>query len=128
MTDVATTDAGTISREKTDRLPRFKDSLARQLEDPAFAQAYDEAQREVRFGLALCELREARGVTQSQLEERTGIPQETISRIERGRIPSLPTLRKLAAGIDACVLIRPNGAVTLLPAESLSDGADRKAA
>jgi DNA-binding XRE family transcriptional regulator len=128
MSDKATTETETTTLPKADRLPRVKDFLAQQLGDPAFADAYAEAQREVRFGLSLYELREARGVTQLQLQERTGIPQETISRIERGRIPSLATLRKLAVGVDACVLIQPDGGVTLIPIEDMPNIGDLKAA
>jgi transcriptional regulator with XRE-family HTH domain len=41
------------------------------------------------------------GLTQSQLSERCGIPKPTLSRYENDHVlPSLPTLRKLAAALN----------------------------
>ena len=48
-------------------------------------------------------------------EARAGIPQETLSRIERGRIPSLGTLQKIADALGVQVVLRPGPAVTMEP-------------
>jgi ribosome-binding protein aMBF1 (putative translation factor) len=45
--------------------------------------------------------REAAGMTQVELAERSGLPQSHISRIENGKLsPSRATLEKLARGLD----------------------------
>lgn len=53
------------------------------------------------------EIRLARGVarlTQAELSRKSGVPQETISRIERGRAnPTMSTLEKLARAMGAKV-------------------------
>lgn len=58
--------------------------------------------------MRLREVRKARGLTQVQLAQRTGLDQATISRIERGR-----------GGIDYDVLDRLCGALECEPGEIL---------
>lgn len=49
------------------------------------------------FGVRLRELRDARGLTQQALGERTGIAYQTIAKYERGdSIPNWVTVEKLA--------------------------------
>ena len=58
------------------------------------------------FGAKVRAEREARGLTQKQLSERTGIAQTDISKLERGNAnPSLRTLQRLAAGMGMKVKI-----------------------
>lgn len=97
----------------TSRMLDMEDYLARQMQDPEFAREYEKAQREGGFALALARLREAQGLTQEQLGAKAGIPQETLSRLERGRIPALPTLKRLAKALHATVLILPDDRVLL---------------
>ena len=53
------------------------------------------------FGENLRTLRVARGLTQKELSERTGIAQSDISKLENGSAnPSLRTLRRLASGMN----------------------------
>jgi transcriptional regulator with XRE-family HTH domain len=52
------------------------------------------------IGLRLAQERSARGVSQSSLALRTGVPQSAISRIEAGReVPSLERWSRLLAGL-----------------------------
>ncbi|MDP9487620.1 MAG: helix-turn-helix domain-containing protein [Actinomycetota bacterium] len=52
------------------------------------------------LGDRLRELREARGLRQEDLEERSGVDSQTISNIEVGRqMPRTQTLMKLAKGL-----------------------------
>lgn len=93
--------------------PTLSEYLAEQMKDPEFAREYAKAKRETDFALALTCLREAQGLTQEQLGAKSGIPQETLSRLERGRIPALPTLRRLAKALNATVLILPDERILL---------------
>jgi transcriptional regulator with XRE-family HTH domain len=52
-------------------------------------------------GARLTRLREERGLSQEALAFKSGLSTSTISRTERAKhYPSLPTMRKLAAGLD----------------------------
>ena len=97
----------------TSRMADMADYLAEQMQDPEFAREYEKAQRETQFAYALLRLREAQGLTQEQLGAKSGIPQETLSRLERGRVPALPTLKRLAKALNATVLILPDERVLL---------------
>jgi len=60
-----------------------------------FARAYD-------IAMQIIELRESRGLTQSELAERCGIDQGDISRIERGSTsPTARTLQRIAEALDS---------------------------
>lgn len=102
-------------RAKVKKSPRAADLLAEKRQDPAFADLFGEDLAALRLGLALCEARERRGLTQHDIEARAGIPQETLSRIERGRMPSLGTLQKIADVLSVQVVVRPGQAVTVEP-------------
>lgn len=53
------------------------------------------------FGAHIASLREARGLTQEVLAERSGLSEATIRRVEiSSKSPSFNTLRRLAAGLD----------------------------
>ena len=57
--------------------------------------------REVRFGANLRRQRLAKGLSQEQLAEKTGIHPSEVSRLERAaRDPRLSTIVKLARGLD----------------------------
>lgn len=102
-------------RAKLKKSPLAADLLAKEMQNPAFAAMYEEDLAALRLGLALCEAREHLGLTQHEVGARAGIPQETLSRIERGRMPSLGTLQKIADALGVQVIVRPGLAVTVEP-------------
>ena len=58
----------------------------------------DEARR---FGRYIRQLREDRGLTQSELATRAGLAVDSVRRIERGQLsPSLRSMAKLAGGME----------------------------
>ena len=75
---------------------------------PTFADNLAKAREGTRLGLALTELREERGLTQRDVAGRTGIKQPMLARIERGQMPTLPTLRRIAQALNARVIIAPD--------------------
>lgn len=57
------------------------------------------------FAARLRTLREARGYSLSQLQERSGVSKGNLNRYENGhREPVLSTLLKIAAGLEASML------------------------
>jgi len=80
---------------------------------PTFAAELAKAREGTHLGLALTELREERGLTQREVSERTGIKQPMLARIERGQMPTLPTLRRIAQALNARVIIAPDTAIVV---------------
>ena len=87
---------------------------------PTFADELARAREGTRLGLALTEMREERGLTQRDVSERTGIKQPMLARIERGQMPTLPTLRRITQALNARVIIAPDMPIVVeaLPLEA----------
>ena len=78
----------------------FKNYLAQQMEDPAFAAEYEAQRLEYEAIRAVISARLACNMTQKELAEKTGIRQSNISRIENGSAsPTIDTLARIAAGL-----------------------------
>ena len=78
----------------------------RELEDllkiPEAKKAYDEFTREYEFRQKLAAARKAKRITQQEIKNMTGLPQQSISRIEKGTAQKQsPTLRTLLKYVDA---------------------------
>jgi len=86
---------------------------AEQMKDPEFTAEFEAKKRELDFAIALAEARDTRKLTQDQLAQATGIKRPMLSRYEHGQIPELPTLRKLAAALNARIIIEANGATVV---------------
>ena len=92
----------------------IKEFLQEQLEDPEFAEQYEQIDQEMDFALALAQRREELGLTQQSLASETGIKQPMIARIERGQMPTAPTLQRLAKGLLVNIVFTGVG-VMLIP-------------
>ena len=78
----------------------FKNYLAQQMEDPAFAAEYEAQRPEYEAIRAVIAARLACNMTQKELAEKTGIRQSNLSRIENGSAsPTIDTLARIAAGL-----------------------------
>ena len=78
----------------------FKNYLAQQMEDPAFAAEYEAQRPEYEAIRAVIAARLACNMTQKELAEKTGIRQSNIRRIEHGSAsPTIDTLARIAAGL-----------------------------
>lgn len=75
----------------------FKNSLEKNLQDPAFKKEWDDLELEYQIQSALIQARIDANLTQAQLSEKSGVRQSNISRIESGSVlPRLDTLSALA--------------------------------
>ena len=84
----------------------FKNYLAQQMEDPAFAAEYEAQRPEYEAIRAVIAARLACNMTQKELAERTGINQADISKLENGtRNPSVNLLKRLADGMGMALKI-----------------------
>jgi DNA-binding XRE family transcriptional regulator len=77
------------------------------LRDEAFRSAYEELAPEFQAARAVIALRATRGLTQEQLASRAHLQRPVLSRIEGAKaLPTIPTLERLAAALNAKVEIR----------------------
>ena len=72
------------------------------LKDPKAQSAFEEFEREYAFRQKLASARKANHITQQEIQRRTGLPQQSISRIENGTAQKQsPTLRTLLKYVEA---------------------------
>jgi ribosome-binding protein aMBF1 (putative translation factor) len=83
---------------------RFK---ARALSKPDVRKAYEAGLDDLRIAVRLAELREKRGMTQTELAAKIHTSPAVISRLERGRNVELNTLKKVAAALHARLTVEP---------------------
>lgn len=84
---------------------KFDDLLKEQLKDSKFREGFYEEQARLENAVAVLKAREAAGLTQRDLAEKSGVPQSTIARIEQGANTSISTLCKIAFALDKQVKI-----------------------
>ena len=72
------------------------------LKNPEAKGAYADFEREYAFRQKLATARKANNITQQEIQNKTGLPQQSISRIEKGTAQKQsPTLRTLLKYVDA---------------------------
>ena len=70
-----------------------------------FLEVYLEEKAKLENAVAVLKAREAAGLTQRDLAKKSGVPQSTIARIEKGANTSLSTMCKIAFALDKQVKI-----------------------
>ena len=73
--------------------------------NPEFLEVYLEEKAKLENAVAVLKAREAAGLTQCDLAKKSGVPQSTIARIEKGANTSLSTMCKIAFALDKQVKI-----------------------
>lgn len=68
--------------------------------NPEFLEVYLEEKAKLENAVAVLKAREAAGLTQRDLAKKSGVPQSTIARIEKGANTSLSTMCKIAFALD----------------------------
>lgn len=87
----------------------YHDLLKARFDSPGFGEEYAKAKIEAEFAVALARAREARGLTQAQLAEKMQCKQQMVARYEKGQLPALPMLQRLAAALRASIIIDQSG-------------------
>ena len=77
----------------------------KKLENSQYKEGYLKEKSILASAVAITKAREAAGLTQRELAERSGVPQSTIARIERGYNTSIDTLSKIAFALNKRVKI-----------------------
>ena len=95
-----------ISTERRIAMTKFNDFLNEQMKDAEFRKEWESLEPEFTIMQAMIDTRNAEGLTQKELSERSGIAQGDISKLENGNAnPSIRTLRRLAAAMGKTLKI-----------------------
>jgi ribosome-binding protein aMBF1 (putative translation factor) len=87
-------------------MSEFKELLAEQMKDEEFRKEYEALEPEFTIMQAIIDARNAEGMTQKELSERSGIAQGDISKMENGNAnPSIKTLQRLAKAMGKSLRI-----------------------
>jgi ribosome-binding protein aMBF1 (putative translation factor) len=86
---------------------RYQQFKARALRRPKVCKAYEDDLEDLRIAVRLAELREQRGMTQTELAAKIHTSPAVISRLERGHNVEFKTLKKVARALDARLAIEP---------------------
>ncbi|TLF92242.1 helix-turn-helix transcriptional regulator [Nocardia cyriacigeorgica] len=79
----------------------------RRMREPGAREAYESARLAYELGRTIRQLREERGWSQTRLAESAGMTQSAVARFEAGgTIPSLPVLERLAAALNAELVVQ----------------------
>ena len=89
------------------KMSQYQQFKARALRNPRVRGAYEEGLEDLRIAVRLAELREQRGMTQTQLAAKIHTSAAVISRLERGQNVEFKTLKKVAAALDARLTVEP---------------------
>ena len=84
-----------------ERKNRFAEFKRRALARPEVRESFEEGLDVLRLAVSLAELREKRGLTQTQLAAQLHTSPAVISRIENGANVELKTLHKIALALHA---------------------------
>jgi DNA-binding XRE family transcriptional regulator len=90
----------------TPKTKKFADLAAPLYADPASAARVRTEVQAVLAAMRLAELRESRGLTQSQLAEQLGVSQVNVSRIERAEDTQLSTISRYVEGLGGHLELR----------------------
>jgi DNA-binding XRE family transcriptional regulator len=75
-------------------------------DSPARRRGYERAERAIRLAMEIHDLREKRGLSQRELDERAGTTQSAVARLEACNVsPSLPTLEKVAEALGVELVV-----------------------
>ncbi|MDQ2883909.1 MAG: helix-turn-helix transcriptional regulator [Actinomycetota bacterium] len=79
----------------------------RRMVEPGAEETYESARLTFELGVAVRELRLARGWSQAELASAAGMTQSAVARFEAGgTVPTLPVLGRIARALDADLTVR----------------------
>lgn len=103
--------------------PKYKELKQELYSNIERSYEYEETRKKLFFGVACCMRREQLGLKQKDMVK-FGIPAETMCRIEKGdRFPDTKTQPKLAAALQANIVVTPAGDWLLEPVSTLEKAA-----
>ena len=90
-----------------DRRTNWSELRDRRMTEPGAAEEYDATRLAFELGVAVRELRERHGWSQTQLANAAGMTQSAVARFEAGgTVPTLPILERLAHALDVDLAVQ----------------------
>ena len=77
----------------------FRDHFNEELKDPEFKKLYEEESRLLRLGYEITKAREQRGISQSELAQKSQVTQQQLSKIENGVNCNLLTFIRVSSAL-----------------------------
>ena len=85
----------------------YRKYLKKQLKDKQFKKEWDKFEPEYQLIESLIAARFKKGLTQEKLAKKINTKQESISRVESGRVtPTIPFLKRIAQALDSKLEVR----------------------
>jgi transcriptional regulator with XRE-family HTH domain len=85
----------------------YRKYLKKQLKDKQFKKEWDKLEPEYQLIESLIAARLKKGLTQEKLAQKINTKQESISRVESGRVvPTIPFLKRVAQALDSKLEVR----------------------
>lgn len=86
---------------------RFQDHLNEKLNDPKFAEGYEEELRLARLAVEVAKAREKKGMSQSVLAGKAHVTQQQLSKVENAYPCTVSTLLKVCEALDLELYLKP---------------------
>jgi len=77
----------------------FNAHLEEKMKNPKFRKAFEEEKHLLELGLAIIEAREQRGLSQSELAQKSRVTQQQLSKIENGTNCNMLTFIKISSAL-----------------------------
>ncbi|MCX8027682.1 MAG: helix-turn-helix domain-containing protein [Thermodesulfovibrionales bacterium] len=86
----------------------FMDYINEQMKNPEFKEAWDNFNPELELLKSFIEIKEKKGLTQSEIAKRMGTKQPALSRLQKELFENatISTLKKLALALDARLIVK----------------------
>lgn len=81
------------------------DFFAEMMKDSTYRNGVNAEKAKLASAAAILEAREAAGLSQQSLADKSGVPKSTISRIEKGNNTSIDTLTKIANALGKKITV-----------------------
>lgn len=81
------------------------DFFAEMMKDSTYRNGVNAEKAKLASAAAILEAREAAGLSQQSLADKSGVPKSTISRIEKGNNASIDTLTKIANALGKKITV-----------------------
>jgi DNA-binding Xre family transcriptional regulator len=93
---------------KDQKLMTFQTHLKELMQNPEFAERYEDEKRRVGIAIKIAEYRQKFNISQTELAKRSGITQQQLSKLEQGENCNISTFLKVCNSLGIEIVLRPS--------------------